>query len=73
MNESHASLADDFDVSTPALDALVGAARATGAHGARLTGAGFGGCIVALLNASQAEDWWRQVALMQPDAWCVQL
>jgi galactokinase len=49
MWASHASLRDDFEVSTPGLDALVAALRETpGVHGARLTGAGFGGCVVAL-------------------------
>lgn len=49
MLESHHSLRDDFEVSTPALDELVTTLRArTGVHGARLTGAGFGGCVVAL-------------------------
>jgi galactokinase len=49
MLESHASLRDDFEVSTPALDELVATLRASpGVHGARLTGAGFGGCVVAL-------------------------
>jgi galactokinase len=52
MNESHRSLAEDFDVSTPALDALVDALQSTsGVYGARLTGAGFGGCAVALVEA----------------------
>jgi galactokinase len=46
MNESHASLRDDFDVSVPELDAIVEAARASGAVGARLTGGGFGGSVV---------------------------
>jgi galactokinase len=50
MNASHRSLADDYEVSTPALDALVRIARDAGAAGARLTGAGFGGCIVALCD-----------------------
>ena len=51
MDESHASLAGDFEVSTPALDDLVAALRATpGVLGARLTGAGFGGCAVALVR-----------------------
>jgi galactokinase len=49
---SHASLRDDFEVSTPVLDALVADLVATpGVLGARLTGAGFGGCAVALVEA----------------------
>ncbi len=49
MAASHASLRDDYEVSTPTLDALVERLSATpGVHGARLTGAGFGGCVVAL-------------------------
>jgi galactokinase len=51
MAESHASLRDDFEVSTPALDGLVELLMATpGVWGARLTGAGFGGCAVALAS-----------------------
>jgi galactokinase len=53
MNESHASLRDDYAVSTLELDRLTEIARAAGAAGARLTGAGFGGCIVALVDESQ--------------------
>jgi galactokinase len=49
MTASHVSLAQDFEVSTPALDELVGRLVVTpGVYGARLTGAGFGGCAVAL-------------------------
>jgi galactokinase len=48
MLASHASLRDDFAVSTPELDLLVELAVEYGALGARLTGAGFGGCVVAL-------------------------
>ncbi len=49
MLESHRSLAGDYAVSTPALDALVGALGASdGVYGARITGAGFGGSVVAL-------------------------
>jgi N-acetylgalactosamine kinase len=51
MNASHASLAEDFECSTPRLDRIVSAARSGGALGARLTGAGFGGSIVALCRA----------------------
>jgi galactokinase len=52
MNASHASLSADYEVSTPALDALAAALQAQpGACGARLTGAGFGGACVALVAA----------------------
>lgn len=51
MAESHRSLRDDYEVSTAELDALVDAATIGGAVGARLTGAGFGGSIVALCEA----------------------
>ena len=71
MSESHRSLRDDFEVSTPELDALVGLLEAVpGVCGARLTGAGFGGCVVALAEAGVADRleaeppdlpgrWWR--------------
>lgn len=51
----HASLRDDFRVSTPELDLLVEEFVRQGALGARLTGAGFGGCVVALVSAATAE------------------
>lgn len=51
----HESLRDDFEVSTTELDALVDLAMAHGAIGARLTGAGFGGAVVALAEAADAE------------------
>ena len=51
MDASHESLRDDYLVSSPALDAMVAAMRSTpGCFGARLTGAGFGGCAVALVE-----------------------
>jgi galactokinase len=54
--ESHRSLAEDYEVSTPELDALVAAARATeGVAAARLTGAGFGGCTVNLVDRAAGE------------------
>jgi galactokinase len=59
MAASHASLRDDFEVSTDALDALVDRLNATpGVHGARLTGAGFGGCAVALTEPGALNEGW---------------
>jgi len=53
---SHASLRDDYEVSTPELDLLVELLVECGAAGARLTGAGFGGCVVALTQRNHADD-----------------
>jgi galactokinase len=53
MFESHQSLRDDFEVSVPELDDFVDGARSAGALGARLTGAGFGGCAIALVTANR--------------------
>lgn len=55
MNASHRSLRDDYEVSCRELDQLVEIARGAGAAGARLTGAGFGGCIVALATADRVD------------------
>jgi galactokinase len=56
----HRSLADDFEVSTPALDALVARLAAVpGVHGARLTGAGFGGCVVAVAEPGALTEGWH--------------
>jgi galactokinase len=56
MYASHASLRDDYEVSTPELDTFVETARRHGARGARLTGAGFGGCAIALVPESRSEE-----------------
>ena len=57
LAEGHASLRDDYQVSTPEIDALVDIAAAeSGGFGARLTGGGFGGSIVALTAKGQARD-----------------
>jgi len=56
MLASHASLRDDFEVSTPELDLLVDLLVDAGALGARLTGAGFGGCVVGVAAAHDAGD-----------------
>ncbi len=63
MNASHISLRDDFAVSSVALDAIVAAAWAHPAcYGARMTGAGFGGCAVALVKSDAVHDFVQQVS-----------
>lgn len=53
--DSHKSLRDDYRVSTPELDLLVNTLVEEGALGARLTGAGFGGCVVAIVETGDAK------------------
>lgn len=68
MAASHASARDDYAISTTRLDALVALASATpGVVGARLTGAGWGGCAVALARADAAENLVAQVAAKSRD------
>ena len=55
LSQSHVSLRDDFEVSCPELDVAVDAAMAAGAFGARMTGGGFGGSAIALVESSPAE------------------
>ena len=63
MNECHDSLRDLYEVSCPELDVMVGIARELdGCYGARLTGAGFGGCTVNLVAQSAAEAFARALA-----------
>jgi galactokinase len=53
LDESHASMRDDFQISCPELEVAVASMREGGASGARLTGAGFGGCALALVPAAE--------------------
>ncbi len=63
MNESHASLKNDYEVSSPELDAMVEVARKQpGCLGARLTGAGFGGCTVNLVMQGMQAPFMSRVA-----------
>jgi galactokinase len=58
FNESHASLRDDFEVTNDALNWIVEAAQSqAGCYGARMTGAGFGGCAVALVDGSRLGEF----------------
>lgn len=55
MSLSHKSCANDYGISTPELDELVRVMKESGALGARLTGAGFGGCAIALVADNESE------------------
>jgi galactokinase len=58
MQESHASLRDDFHVSCPELDVMVDlATKMKGVYGARMTGGGFGGCTINLVKSEQMETF----------------
>lgn len=62
MNQSHDSLRDDYEVTGKELDTLVEEARnVEGTIGSRMTGAGFGGCTVSIVEAGQVETFIREV------------
>ena len=61
LSASHRSLREDFEVSTPELDAFVEIALHSSALGARLTGAGFGGCALALVRSEDTGVLLRKV------------
>lgn len=56
LTASHASMRDDFEITVPAVDVLADALVAAGAYGARMTGGGFGGCVIALVDADAVEE-----------------
>jgi galactokinase len=55
LTASHASMRDDFEITVPEVDTAAEAALAAGAYGARMTGGGFGGCVIALVDADRAD------------------
>ncbi len=58
MNQSHDSLRDDFEVTNHELDIMADISRNThGCYGARMTGAGFGGCAVALIESERSREF----------------
>ncbi|WP_409432008.1 galactokinase [Litorimonas sp. RW-G-Af-16] len=71
MNESHVSMRDDFEMSIPEIDALVSSAVTCGALGARLTGGGFGGCIVACVEHTHLDAWTEALTAAHPKAYRV--
>jgi len=63
MSESHRSMRDDFEITTPVMDAMVTAASAApGCFGARMTGGGFGGCVVALVRVDAVDAFQESAA-----------
>jgi galactokinase len=63
MYESHASMRDDYEISCPELDFLVGtAADCEGIYGSRMTGGGFGGCTVNLVRSDAVEDFRSRIS-----------
>ncbi len=58
MRQSHASMRDDFEITVPAIDQLADIVNHTldGLGGARMTGGGFGGCVVALVPDARLDD-----------------
>ena len=71
MNESHISMRDDFEITVPTVDKLVADAVTLGALGARQTGGGFGGCIVACVPKDKVEGWSAALFAQNPDAFWV--
>ncbi len=62
MTESHASLRDDYEVSCAELDAFVASAlRAPGVFGARMTGAGFGGCAICIVDRASVHEAMHEI------------
>ncbi|HLT60638.1 MAG TPA: galactokinase, partial [Microlunatus sp.] len=62
LDASHASMRDDFEITVPTVDLAVETAREAGALGARMTGGGFGGCIIALVPAGRADAVAERIA-----------
>jgi galactokinase len=68
LDASHASMRDDFEITVPQVDLAVEVARDSGALGARMTGGGFGGCIIALVPAGDVERIGGEIARSFADA-----
>lgn len=68
MDASHASMRDDFEITVPTVDLAVETAKQFGALGARMTGGGFGGCIIALCPAGEGRRIVDAIAVAFADA-----
>ena len=69
MNQSHKSLRDDYEVSCAESDLMVDLARKVeGVYGSRMTGGGFGGCIVNLVHGDSVDEFQSRVVAGYKDA-----
>jgi galactokinase len=68
LDASHASMRDDFEITVPTVDLAVETARSAGALGARMTGGGFGGCIIALVPAGTSDAVAAEIGAAFSDA-----
>jgi galactokinase len=68
LTASHTSMRDDFEITVPEVDTAVVAALGAGAYGARMTGGGFGGCVLALVEADAVDAVVRAVEAAYADA-----
>ncbi|WP_250003222.1 galactokinase [Actinoplanes sp. M2I2] len=78
LTASHVSMRDDFEITVPQVDIAVETALRAGAHGARMTGGGFGGCVLALIDTGAAdavtaavEEAYAKEGFTPPTAWTV--
>ena len=71
MYESHTSMKDNYQISSPELDLIVSTAHQLGATGARLTGAGFGGCAIILSDNNKKNDIAKQLIKKCPNSYLV--
>ena len=68
LDASHTSMRDDYEITVPTVDLAVETARSAGALGARMTGGGFGGCIIALVREGEADRIGQEIADAFADA-----
>ena len=61
MSESHQSYSQDFEASTSDVDIIVNRSLKSGASGCRLTGGGFGGFTVSLIEKNKYDDWYKKM------------
>ena len=68
LTSSHVSMRNDFNITTEHIDLIADTAARAGAFGARMTGGGFGGCVIALVPDSRADAVAKTLRRTVPDA-----